>query len=736
MANLKPLLHTILLVCLCTLMAAQDCPDEIVTGNQAQLDNLMAQYPNCEDLAGRIFLGTGISDISALSGIRTIGGNLDVSGNDLLQDLSGFASLNSIGGSFTVVNCNSLSSLAGLGSLTTIGKDLNLQNNDAMTSLAGLESLQQIGEKAWLLNLDMMTSLEGPNAINSIGTELAIRQCDELQVLSGFNGLATTGTQISVDQNPMLQSISGFNGLTMVKNLWISGGENFTLCEGFSSLENIEENIGISSEGQCVVTSTASIKTAGRISFSGVISIDFTNLELVEGEFQSNAWEMEEFIGGDKLRSVGDNFILGSSLSALPQFESLETIGGTLDIEARETLEYIDGFNNLVSIGENSWGWGFDIYDHDKLTEITGFQKLKSVEGNFGLDLCDNLVSIEGIRSLEYVGGNFVFNENSSLTDCSPLCDFVNDGTLDGVYLVYGNGPSNESACSSIEKLQLNCSFTHRIVDANLLLDLDEYNSKEPNNIREKTFEEILALDDFRTAVAADGVSEVILKLQFEMEGIVSFPDNPDNIEMLWGEHTTDVEGENVLFVLFTPPDEFDSEQNTSSLNGEVDKYAVDINVELTTTESERSASEILSFNMPVEIVKPPVILVHGTLADPFIDWESRVAPYSSMKDTLESKGYKVFSVNYKPSNGSFSLLGDNSGFEQNKMILWGDVYDGNNNGIKDALRYYRDELEVAVTQVDVVGNDMGGLLARIYASDTEGGYNPEYRRSQNFEGR
>ena len=70
------------------------------------------------------------------------------------------------------------------------------------------------------------------------------------------------------------------------------------------------------------------------------------------------------------------------------------------------------------------------------------------------------------------------------------------------------------------------------------------------------------------------------------------------------------------------------------------------------------------------------------------------------------------------------------SGFDVNKSVVWGTTSSG---GILHALTNYRDNLSYAVTQADVVGHDMGGLLARVYASDHEAGYNPDYKRHENF---
>ena len=665
--------------------SAGDCPAFIAVSDQVSLESLMAGYPSCEHIETSVSISGAVSDLSPLANIKSIGVDLSVNQTTMLTSLNG------------------------LQSLTTVGRQLFISENEMLQTLAGLENVE------------------------SVGGNFTVQYNDVLNSVSEVSSLTTVGATFSINNNPVLNSVSGYNALQTANNLGIEG-QSLATISGFGALLTADEFVALGSGAPCVVTAFQNLAQVGQLSLGdGLQSVDFPNLESITNDFLCYAFDLTEMKGFNNLVTVGGDVILNTAAADLPNFNSLQSVGKRLVFDSRETLTIIDGFNNLETIGTGQLTLGLDVYDHDALETISGFNKLREIEGALAFDFCDNLQTIEGFASLEKVDFNFVIRNNPKLEDCSAFCDFLRDGTIGGTAIVSNNGQSENSACHEFEILQRSCSFTYDLIDANLLLDLDDYSSTAPNNIRDKTFVEILELDAFRQAVAADGVSAVLLKLQFEMEGTVAFPDNPENIEMLWGEATRDVDGENILYALFTPPDEFDSEQEASSLNGEVDKYDIDINVELTTSEEERSNSEVLNFNMPVPIAKPPVVLVHGTLADPFTDWETSVDPNKSMRQVLEEAGYKVFAVDYEASNGSFGLIEDNSGFERNKMIVWGDVYDSNVNGIKDALRYYREELEVAVTQADVVGNDMGGLLARIYASDTEGGYNPDYRRAQNF---
>jgi hypothetical protein len=122
---------------------------------------------------------------------------------------------------------------------------------------------------------------------------------------------------------------------------------------------------------------------------------------------------------------------------------------------------------------------------------------------------------------------------------------------------------------------------------------------------------------------------------------------------------------------------------------------------------------------------------MHGTYSNPDKTWKTASTNGISFYDRLSSEGFKAFTVNYQQTNGTVPIGGtDNSSFHNNAKVLWGDVYPENTGGIKDALNHYRNTLGVAVTQVDVIGHSLGGVLPRVYASPQ---YNPDYKRAENF---
>lgn len=109
-----------------------------------------------------------------------------------------------------------------------------------------------------------------------------------------------------------------------------------------------------------------------------------------------------------------------------------------------------------------------------------------------------------------------------------------------------------------------------------------------------------------------------------------------------------------------------------------------------------------------IDLVRPPVVLVHGTYDNPSFCYEEHDpeddAP-TNLAPLLRGLGYDVSCVDWHETNGDK----DPSDFQTNKLTVW-----QNKDGIKDALAKMRDR-NIAVTQVDMVCHSQGGVIARTY---------------------
>ncbi len=266
------------------------------------------------------------------------------------------------------------------------------------------------------------------------------------------------------------------------------------------------------------------------------------------------------------------------------------------------------------------------------------------------------------------------------------------------------------------------------------------------NKIRELKPKDLLELSATRDGIALDHVSEVLIR--FEAPGKkdhISFtlPEEVGQFEMVWGDTTHQIGNKHFGFALFTPPEEILSETEEDASGG-VKKFKLTYDIVLTDQGGAKN------FEQEMVFYPPPVVLIHGTFDNPTNCWHTPAFDGGfSMVERLEKDGFKVFTVDYSATNGlgrlgeipcsgnfiGSPILGNSSCFENNKQV----VYE-NPGGIKEALDYFREELNVAVTQADVIGHSMGGVLARVYASENYE-VNPVdrsqrdyiYKREENF---
>lgn len=109
-----------------------------------------------------------------------------------------------------------------------------------------------------------------------------------------------------------------------------------------------------------------------------------------------------------------------------------------------------------------------------------------------------------------------------------------------------------------------------------------------------------------------------------------------------------------------------------------------------------------------IRIVRPPVVLVHGTYDNPKACWNTKEADDGplTMVEALNGAGYSVSSLDWEATNG----LKDPSSFEVNEKTV--SIGPG---GIRETLDRVRAKGVVA-TQVDIVAHSQGGVIARVFA--------------------
>lgn len=145
-------------------------------------------------------------NLSGLNALSIITEGLIIIGNDSLNSLSGLEGLISISYSLTIEDNSSLiNNLNGLNNLSTVGKDLVIRNNYLLQSLIGINNLDAVGRDLRIINCNSLVDLHGLGNIKSIGGAMNIDQNNALLSLSGIDSIAAESiSDLSITYNPFL----------------------------------------------------------------------------------------------------------------------------------------------------------------------------------------------------------------------------------------------------------------------------------------------------------------------------------------------------------------------------------------------------------------------------------------------------------------------------------------------------------------------------------------------------
>ncbi|GEM_PF-1563165 len=243
----------------------------------------------------------------------------------------------------------------------------------------------------------------------------------------------------------------------------------------------------------------------------------------------------------------------------------------------------------------------------------------------------------------------------------------------------------------------------------------DIWANRDDPDAAKRTVETAAVCKARRKGAVADGASYLILRMRVPEAGSADFSiDGEEGVGGLYelGSDPFGQEGKRKLTVdaVATGPDKertwyaFAFYAPPEALGPGRGARPVQVNFHFRPTDP---AKEELKSGGSFNLIRPPVVLVHGTYDRPSDCWDT-LSPHSSvtMKTRLQQEALRVFMVDWEQTNGKT----DPSAFTDNAKTVW-----ENSGGIKDALEALRKE-GFAATQADLVCHSQGGVIARMYA--------------------
>jgi pimeloyl-ACP methyl ester carboxylesterase len=253
--------------------------------------------------------------------------------------------------------------------------------------------------------------------------------------------------------------------------------------------------------------------------------------------------------------------------------------------------------------------------------------------------------------------------------------------------------------------------LSYLLLDPNpSLIDID---GKLINNINSAA-----NLTTYRNGTIADGVSKLILivesksSLQFSIKD--TKPDNLTNGTLTSLEQASNVNnlssitidnpkntsnGKSVVAAVYTPPESFNQHMGSNR--------TINANV----SDPNNPASTLLE--IPIQIYRPPVVLVHGLWRNSDNTWVA-----TKFAKSLACYGFNYAFADYEEHNSeSFDPCDKVFGNYGIKSIR---------NTVYKILEEYH-YFSIAASQVDIIAHSMGGLMARGFVQQ------PDYKGKENY---
>jgi len=451
---------------------------------QVEVDSYVANYSGCTIHDGRLTItGNNITDISGLSFLTEIRGNVAITSSNSLLSLAGLENIQEIDGSFTISNVDLITDIDDLSPSLDIATSISIENCDLLQNLDGFSSLTRINSNLSIYNNPALSDISSLSNLVTVNNNFGITYCHSLTNLSGLENLKTVGS-LTVSYNNGLLDVNALANLQTAVNLTVRNNQSLTDCDGLCKILN--SNTGpsnpsiVNNPSECSSVSNVEILCETNACFDGDVFLSSqSDVDLYVSTFETSCTSHN-----------GDITISGNTITDLSGLSFLTEINGHLDIINCAALDTLAGLENIINIegylrlynnnlitdltGINSNGLTIGSYVNIEymglITEIDELLGITDVPGNLIIGYNNSLLNVNGIANITSIGGSLVIRNNANLDDCDPVCNLINADAISGSITIV----NNLSTCSTFNEVNILCDDASCYVGNLTLRNQDE----------------------------------------------------------------------------------------------------------------------------------------------------------------------------------------------------------------------------------------------------------------------
>jgi hypothetical protein len=167
--------------------------------------------------------------IAGFNSLRSVGGNIRLRSNPLLERIDAFPVLESLGMDLVLEQNARLASMPSFDLLRNVPGNLSIRQNDSLLSIQGFDRLTEIGGRLRLEVMANLQTLDAFSSLQSVGGDMDITAAPHLSSISDMPVFTTIGGGLRV-AGTGLRSLNAIAGLSSAASVYIDGNPELTEC--------------------------------------------------------------------------------------------------------------------------------------------------------------------------------------------------------------------------------------------------------------------------------------------------------------------------------------------------------------------------------------------------------------------------------------------------------------------------------------------------------------------------